>query len=421
MKNVFIVLMSCVVSIVLLEGVGRFIVDNASLTAPLKVVSSAPIQASRPNKMLHPYLGFTIRPDMHLTSFLAPERVRRMYGRPGVPDWLDSSTNSDGFWSPHDIPYFAETKNAYIVGIFGGSVGKWFAVQGAKPFAKKLRSLPALKGRKIVILNFSNGGYKQPQQLQVLTYALTKGQKFDLVVSVDGFNELMIPMTNNRAFSPDMPNAPGIIGMQNYMANQSSNLIRKNFAYREKYRSSLTSSNKTNSVILHYYYKSMARQYEKRIAELDKTLANQRSETDYVVLMHNAIKQSEPELINSAVDIWVNASIAMQGLAQQFGFDYLHVLQPNQYYTERTFSKAESEIAFRPGATYDRLVNLVPKFYPALILGGRRIAGRGIKFMDATTIFDQEKRTVYADNCCHYNDLGNSILVDHVFKLLPKH
>ena len=83
-----------------------------------------------------------------------------------------------------------------MVGIFGGSVAQWFALQGARPLIATLQASPGLRSRSILVLNFANGGYKQPQQLLFLNYLLAIGQRLDYVVNIDGFNEVAIAAVN---------------------------------------------------------------------------------------------------------------------------------------------------------------------------------------------------------------------------------
>jgi len=49
-----------------------------------------------------------------------------------------------------------------------------------------------------VTLCFSHEGYKQPQQLLVLSYFLSIGQPFDMVMNIDGFNEVALGGINDR-------------------------------------------------------------------------------------------------------------------------------------------------------------------------------------------------------------------------------
>ena len=37
---------------------------------------------------------------------------------------------------------------------------------------------------------------------------------------------------------------------------------------------------------------------------------------------------------------------------------------------------------------------------------------------DLAMIFKNEPGTVYIDNCCHLNDLGNSIMAEEIFKVV---
>jgi hypothetical protein len=41
------------------------------------------------------------------------------------------------------------------------------------------------------------GGYKQPQQLMALNYFTALGGEFDVLVNVDGFNEVALPPLEN--------------------------------------------------------------------------------------------------------------------------------------------------------------------------------------------------------------------------------
>ena len=72
--------------------------------------------------------------------------------------------------------------------------------------AAALAAAPAFRGRDIVPLCFSHEGYKQPQQLLILSYFLSIGQAFDVVVNIDGFNEVAIsPLNDARGLDISMP------------------------------------------------------------------------------------------------------------------------------------------------------------------------------------------------------------------------
>ena len=117
-------------------------------------------------------------------------------------------TNNFGFASTHNYPFMKTSPNQFVIGMFGGSVGAWFCQVGAHRLVEDLKANTFFKAREIVPLCLSHEGYKQPQQLLVLSYFLSIGQTFDLVLNIDGFNEVTLSSFNNqRGLDISMPSA----------------------------------------------------------------------------------------------------------------------------------------------------------------------------------------------------------------------
>ena len=90
-----------------------------------------------------------------------------------------------------------------------GAVARHFSMSGSKDEAyfqdKKLTELDILE--KILLLRFPNNrfkvynaaipGGKQPQQLFLLNYLLLLGYEFDIVINIDGYNEVVFPLAEN--------------------------------------------------------------------------------------------------------------------------------------------------------------------------------------------------------------------------------
>ena len=129
-----------------------------------------------PESFLQPYFGYTRVPG----SPLNPSNE----GKP-------RKRNNDGFNANINYPYTASAANEVVIGIFGGSVAQAMATAGEPPFLNTLKGLPALAGKTITILPFTREGPKQPQQLTELAYYLAMGQKFDIVIEIDEFNEIV--------------------------------------------------------------------------------------------------------------------------------------------------------------------------------------------------------------------------------------
>ena len=108
------------------------------------------------------------------------------------------ATNNFGFASRYDYPFARTNDRQFIIGIFGGSVGAFFCRVGSGRFEDDLRQSASFKNKELVTLCFSHEGYKQPQQLLVLSYFLSIGQPFDLVVNIDGFNEVALGRINDQ-------------------------------------------------------------------------------------------------------------------------------------------------------------------------------------------------------------------------------
>ncbi|MDA8019343.1 MAG: hypothetical protein MPN21_18025 [Thermoanaerobaculia bacterium] len=122
---------------------------------------------------LHPYFGYVWRPWLRVH----PQR------------------NNHGFVSPHDYPL---ATSRTVIGIFGGSLAANLATYDAEHDVLRPRLARRL-GREpdeLQVLNFAQAGYKQPQQLLVATYFRALGQRLDLAINLDGFNEVTLATAN---------------------------------------------------------------------------------------------------------------------------------------------------------------------------------------------------------------------------------
>ena len=95
----------------------------------------------------------------------------------------------------------------------------------------------------------------------------------------------------------------------------------------------------------------------------------------------------------------------MARLADSNGFKYFHFLQPNQYYKEsKIFTDEEKTIAITQGEHPWR--TSVELAYDLLIKEGDNLKEGGVNFTNLIMMFKNERRTVYIDNCCHFNRYG---------------
>jgi hypothetical protein len=110
--------------------------------------------------------------------------------------------------------------------------------------------------------------------------------------------------------------------------------------------------------------------------------------------------------------VWSRSSQLMKSIADGHRLEYYHVLQPNQYAPgSKVFSREERAWHVKPEGPVGQIATLG---YPLLIERGRALAKSVPTFVDATRVFADERRTVYADNCCHLNRLGYELIADFI-------
>lgn len=353
---------------------------------------------------LHPYFGPTHRPRI---PFDLPPELQTADSGPVV------ATNNFGFSSRYDYPFTKTNDRQFVVGVFGGSVGAYFCRIGAGRFEDDLRQ-SFLKVGEPVTLCFSHEGYKQPQQLLVLAYFLSIGQSFDAVVNIDGFNEVALGSINDRfGWDVSMPSHEHLDPLIN-IVNQATltpaklELLTRIKRDEQRLNAIAERSNRTPfasvEFVLRHYYVLLRARYQRELVEFDALPSNPPSNS----VIHVTPKVRERSGDAAFEDIaanWRAASVLMQQLLAARGVPYIHVLQPNQYYTSRAFSEEERRVALNDGSP----------FKPG--------AARGYPFLEkalepgafnAVHVFDNERAPVYVDDCCHYTVTGNRLLADFI-------
>ena len=334
--------------------------------------------------------------------------------RPGVRP----ATNNIGFGSQLAFPYTRKSDREFLVGIFGGSVARAFCDRGTPRLVAALRRHPALAGREIIRLCFSHEGYKQPQQLIVLAYFLSLGQQFDLVVNIDGFNEVALGSRNDeRGRDISMPSPIHIDPLLNLIDQATLTPARvqalaRISVYKERLNGLIDRMRRNRSAAVHValdrYYRFTMNRYQAEVAAYDALPSNPPASS--VLLLTPPVKKREgPGVVfDDIANDWTRASLLMHDLLAARGVSYLHVLQPNQYFTRRTFSDAEARVALNKDTPFKRAVE---NGYPALERAAAGLAAKE-QFVDGTTALDREPAPVYEDDCCHYTDRGYEVLAD---------
>jgi len=356
------------------------------------------------NKRFHPFFGYTYKEN-------------------------SKDTNNYGFSCPYDYPLEKENKNWYIIGIFGGSAADLFYREGTEQLTAKLKSHPYFADKDIIYLNYAMGGYKQPQQLQILTYFLSIGQQLDMVINIDGFNEVIFCFNNNRLnLDIAMPSGQHFLPMRDLIESQvlTDKKLESIWKIRQ-YKRDLQGLQDTRAntpfasiyLVLSAYNNHLYKKYRKEILHFDSLIKPAQVKDSIINIKYTPALRDEHLLLSKIVSLWSDCSIIMSRTLDALNGEgrYFHFLQPNQYYSKKIFTPEEQKMALDPQGPYSFLVK---KGYPVLHQEIEVLRKKNINAYSAVEIFDKVKETVYIDNCCHFNQLGNQLLADFIVESILK-
>jgi hypothetical protein len=338
-------------------------------------------------EIIHPYLGF-------------------------VYDFNDEKTNKESYGFATSVsPVVKREPGKLNVVLLGGSVAQSMGEVMQEAFHRVCRVPP-----NVVTLGFA--GYKQPQQLLAVTYFLSLGAEYDLIINLDGYNEIVLPVTDNydvgvnpffpRNWNLRISRQPSktilaVIGKLRYLRD-----------LKEENQEALTSSFFRGSAV----FGLMKMQQFKRLNwDINRTTQKlikvqqeeaKRFEETGPFFAYNDMQQ----LYGDAGAVWVRGSVLLDQLARENGMEYYHFLQPNQYVKgSKVLTPEERRLAYSEEVKISQSALIG---YPILIKQGRKLLERNIKFFDATMVFAKEKETVYLDICCHYNERGKEVLAAYM-------
>ena len=313
------------------------------------------------------------------------------------------------------MPLRQRQEDTVIIGLLGGSVAGAIApfLQNAlnRRFAAQERTPQP------VVLNLAVSGAKQPQQAMIVAHNLLLGGEFDLLVNLDGINEVVnsAGLNVNDAIFPFLPlwwdKRVGLTGAEILLAGRIGILRQE--------QARLAAAGATSPLRWSALFGLTNRWRQERIAaeiiQLNRQLAA--AAADYSLEKYGSRNwPPEDELFPAAARVWYRSSLALARLAALAGADYYHFLQPNPYVPNaKPLSPEEREAAYKPAGNYGAAAL---KGYPLLRRFGRDLPGQGINYFDLTGVFADYPETLYVDDCCHLNDRGYELLAAAVARQL---
>ena len=354
------------------------------------------------------------------------------------PYWGWSFPNLDERFDRHLERFRGDSIEVVVL---GGSVAQGFSREGQDQLIESLGEDPRFEGREVVVLSLAVGGFKQPQQVGILNYALSRGWRPELVVNLDGFNEVALASQNlldfevhplHPAFFIWGPTAtsrpPGREHLDLLVAMRSAQTASVELAATIE-RWSLASSAVLGTWIerrLARHVGDYNRAYEAYALLLDED-AEGRFLKGPAFLPRVPGAGAPPEgsaawfeaAMRAAVDCWSESSITLRSLCEARGIVYVHALQPTLH---DEGSKPLTALELETGKTMESWVRAVHTGYPLLREAGARLRRDGLLFFDGSQAFAGREVDLYYDSC-HFNQHGNEILahalVDFLLPELP--
>jgi len=359
--------------------------QRRGLIAPPSDLGRTSPPASAQKYVPHPYLGFVMNPEVFSEG----------------QDW----------WIYADEDPFESPPNALNVVVVGGSVAFNLRHSGER-LISSLQKIPAYRDRSLRLITLAGLGHKQPQQALALAYFLALGGEVDLVINLDGFNEIGTEIDRNlrQGVSPFYPSfwsqVTRDLGAAGELQGLGELVVLRNT------RSGVAEAFEPArwSALANLTWFIADRRLEAAMNE--RIERNLEVETGPVYSRGPVFEGSPNAARERSILLWRDGSLALHRLAQGHGFDYFHFLQPNQYVpdSKRSLTSVERE----KYTANERFRVIVDHWYPKLQAAGVELNDEGVPFFDLTGIYRKTDTTVYSDACCHVNEEGRDLLVDAI-------
>ena len=381
-------------------------------------INNTDIPQYQKNHILHPYLGFVANPKLYPL------------------DWEFSRNNSNTVINEHGFlgegPLVKKQENSVTIAILGGSFAMNFYLDSKEMLEKELNKLPQFNNKEIKLVSIAMSGYKQPQQLLALNYFLSLGGEYDIVINLDGFNEVALPFsemhTHTYPFFPRMWYLYSSKMLDVQCTRQFSHLIelnQKQQKMKDKFSDSRMSCSNFVLVLWEILDTKLGSQINRQSEKLETMMSDMLEKSkDRNYERSGPLSPtytSRDDFFEQMAVYWARCSVQMNFLAKANGFDYFHFLQPNQYLkNSKKLTKQEQEQAYYDGDDYGYKA-AVEFGYPFLLTHGEKLVEQNVNFTDLTMIYAQTTETVYEDMCCHVDKIGNNIIAKEIAATIGDH
>jgi len=255
---------------------------------------------------------------------------------------------------------------------------------------------PRLRGE---VFGAALGGGKQPMQIQAANALLALGYKFDAIVNINGWNEIVLATLENNINGISTIYPRGHIDRlfltQRALATDPAEQ-RQNIATR----------------LLGYHPLWNAYEFENEIRRR-KIISGRQNGAFFIsrLKLNPFPNLSQEDRLNEAERIWVTSSRNSFAISEASGVKYLEVIQPSLNHTKSksALTSSEASLKCQSDSASEVLNNTYSK--PASQLTGTPSKNT----FDARYIFRDMKQSSYSD-CVHLNSEGSAILAKEIVR-----
>jgi hypothetical protein len=334
-------------------------------------------------QVLHPYFGYTLDPTR--TPFPADE-----FGFPNTRSPL----------SPRD-------PDVLRIGVTGGSVAMFLAAKHGQLLRGEIAAALGKPVESTEIVNLAVGGYKQPQQVMVLSLMLALGAAFDVIVNLDGFNEVALHPCENGTKEVDASYPRNWYFRVDPFKSSAERLLAARIEVQRERMKLLDKELDRRSFAP---ARSMIRLGKRVAGRALQRLEDEFRRSTFPDLSYQSkgrgrTYSNDQEMFRQLAAIWKNSSALLDDMCRARSIQYYHFLQPNQYFPgTKQLTLEERALFYHDGHPFRFGAE---KGYAYLVQACQELRASGIWAFDVSGIFRDVHDTMYIDACCHLNEAGN--------------
>ncbi len=359
---------------------------------------------------------------------------RRMSPYFGFPEYPTGDRHSNyGFvtmpgFEGRTLPYIpAVPEEEFIVGVFGGSIASAFYQATVNQMTKGLQAHPDLAGRRVVILNFAMGALKQPQTLFYLAYFASIGQKLDMVINIDGLNDLAGCSGNlNHGHHIAMPPADitNVFGALLEVPKMNENVLRY-FLKIRRYDKMIEKMESGPNPLARAF--GLIKRY-KRKRHLLASKKPATTNTDELMWVHrvNPVKVGQlsdadfQRLMVEIAEFWCRSTKMMVSICKGIGALYVHCIHPSHFFMKGELSSGDNSLVNSINVGEYR--KLVQVGYPELLARIDEAIGDGpgARYCSLLDILDGIDDDFLDDAIAHFKPNALSAMAARIIQFLSE-